>query len=306
MSKSVKDFKPLLEKVPCDFCGGTQFIPFSEKMRHGINLDTVLCAACGLVFTNQRPTKQSLNEFYDQYYHLFHQRKGIDEKYVAKSKKMAARRFDVAKQVLDADQVKLLEIGSGAGEFLIKCRAESSWNITGIELGTESYKWCKSLDLPVENVGIEDYRPGVKFSCIVSFHVLEHVPSPQVFLNRCFDLLEESGVLYLEVPNVNRPGGFYENFLQLPHLFNFSAITLMNYMEQAGFKVVFLDDAIGGLTVIGRKQTERRAIASGSFIRMDIHKYLKQLKRKNQLYKLAARIPAVSYLGKIRSLLLSF
>src|SRR6476646_8722362 len=47
-----------LEHVACDFCAGTEFHPFWDRMRHALNLPTVFCKNCGLCMTNPRPTAE--------------------------------------------------------------------------------------------------------------------------------------------------------------------------------------------------------------------------------------------------------
>jgi len=48
-----------------------------------------------------------------------------------------------------------------------------------------------------------------KFSAIVSFETLEHLPNPEAFLKQCYFLLEEGGMLILSTPNalVTSPDG---------------------------------------------------------------------------------------------------
>ena len=91
----------MTQDVACDFCGSAEFVFFYDKMRNGINLKTVLCKCCALAQTNPQPTAESLATFYGRFYHLFHQRVGVDSSYVAKSKRMADRRFQLVTRFLD-------------------------------------------------------------------------------------------------------------------------------------------------------------------------------------------------------------
>lgn len=297
---SIKEFVPQTLAVPCDFCKSSQMLLFERKMRHGLNLETKICANCLLVQTNPQPTPACLNDFYSNYYHQFHKRTGVDDGYIRKSKKMAGRRFELITEFIKRDYNTIaLEIGTGAGQFMLEVKQKSSWSIEGIEPGTESYQWCKSLGLSVTHVGIEEYRPTQKFNLITSFHVLEHVISPQKFLSSCSAMMEEGGVLYLEVPNFNSPGFAYNQFLQFPHLYNFTLHTLTNYLQDASFQLIYVEEAVSNLTVIAKKISGYKGIP----IRIGKARYLNKLKWKKKIYRYAAYIPQWPFIGKIRSLI---
>ena len=137
----------------------------ADKMRHGINLKTVLCKRLRLVQTNPQPTAESLATFYRRFYHLFHQRAGVDEAYVAKSKRMAERRFQlVARFLTPSAETTLLEVGAGAGEFLARCQERSAWETLGVEPGAESYEWCARRGLNVVHEAFEDFASAARFS----------------------------------------------------------------------------------------------------------------------------------------------
>src|SRR5258708_4406865 len=96
-----------LESVPCDFCGGTQFHPFWDKMRHGLNLNTVFCKQCGLCMTNPRPTAEANNLFYSQLYNQFHKREtplAVDGPYVVRSRRLALPRVKCLSHLISPDE----------------------------------------------------------------------------------------------------------------------------------------------------------------------------------------------------------
>lgn len=296
---TIKEFIPEVLNVTCDFCGGYNMVLFSNKMRHDLNLDTRICLTCLLVQTNPQPSLASLHQFYDKFYHLFHKRIGIDSSYLSKSKKMARRRFELIKQFVKTEQsIKVLEVGPGAGQFMVAVKDNTKWAIEGIELGTESFEWCKSQGLNVENVPIEDFETDTKFDLISSFHVLEHVTSPKSFLQKCSAVLSDEGILYLEVPNFNTPGHPYEEFLQFPHLFNFTRETLTNYLQQQGFAPVYVDESIFNLTIISRKNPVKYYI-----VHSNIEKYLKRAFWKKRIYAINSRIPSILFFRKIKALI---
>jgi SAM-dependent methyltransferase len=305
---SIREFVPVTQDIPCDFCGAADFVFFGDKMRYGINLKTVLCKRCGLAQTNPQPTAGSLADFYGRFYHLFHQRVGVDQAYLARSKRMADRRFQLVTRFLDpADQASVLEVGPGAGGFLTKCQESSAWKTLGVEPGTESYEWCAGRGLNVVHEGFEEFESPERFSSIVAFHVMDHLRSPRAFLEKCHALVADDGLLYLEVVNFERPCVPRTQFLQFPLLYQLTPISLTNYLQQAGFRPIYVDEtisdeAVGSLTIVSRRSAERR---SNDFIRIDLDKHLNNLNRKDRIYRLAEWVPRFSIFGRIRSVLKS-
>jgi hypothetical protein len=59
------------ETVPCLLCAGLDHKVVGTRDRYGHRLRTVLCRACGLVFTNPMPTEAELyyRRSYRQHYH---------------------------------------------------------------------------------------------------------------------------------------------------------------------------------------------------------------------------------------------
>jgi SAM-dependent methyltransferase len=304
----IRDFVPVTQDVACDFCGGRDFVFYCDKMRHGMHLKTVLCMSCGLAQTNPQPTAESLTTFYDQFYHLFHRRVGVDQAYLAKSQRIADRRFEVITRFLDpAARASLLEVGPGAGEFLARCKENSAWELLGVEPGTQSHEWCAGRGLNVVAESIETFESPQRFALIAAFHVMDHLRSPKAFLEKCHSLLADDGLLFLEVGNFERSGLPREKFLQFPLLYQLTHISLTNYLEQAGFRQIYVDEAItdqggGTLAIVSRRSRERR---SNDFIRIDLEKHLRCLARKDRIYRWAECLPRYSIFGRLRSVLKS-
>lgn len=301
-NNSLKNLKIETHLVSCDFCGHDKYFPLYDKMRHGLNLPTVICSNCCLCYTNPQPTPNTLSEFYSNYYHLFHGRySGVDKNYLNKSRRFAKRRFETLINVeKNIDQKKILEIGSGAGQF-IKKLAEVGVDAVGIEPGKQSFNYCKSEKINILNVSIEEFNPKEKFDIISSFHVIEHVKSPKSFLKRCYDLLNMNGLIYLEVPNLYKPIGPYSDFFQFPHLFSFSYITLTNYYRSTGFEPIFIKDELHNLTIICRKMSP----TSNNFcIKIDPHHLRERIKFVEKIRRLAHSIPKLPYLRKLKAILI--
>lgn len=298
-----------LEPVPCDFCGSTEFWPFWTKMRHGLNLPTVVCKTCGLCMTNPRPTLAATDLFYDKLYHRFHKAEypiTDNSEYVTRSARLAAPRLKTLKQFLPPEApLSVFEIGAGVGQFQLAVSGETPWHVSGIEPGGESFVYCKERGLDVARKYVEEVSGERLHDAIVSFHVLEHVPSPRKFLAIARGLLKPDGILYLEVPNLSRPGGpSLGEFFQFPHLYSFTATTLRNYLVAGGFAPVFVAERNYSLTMIAKlAEQPPGGVERRDFEHYDIENFMQRMRMLERVHRLASWLPNVSVLGKIRSTL---
>jgi len=300
-----------LENVPCDFCGGTEFVPFWSKMRHGLDLETVFCASCSLCQTNPRPTPDANRLFYQRLYMSFHgNSSNLDSEYVTRSERIAAPRVDLLARVIGKDQpLTVFEVGAGAGQFQRLARERTSWCVSGIEPGKEQAGLCRRLGLDVENRFLEEVPSDAgPYDVVVSFHVFEHFLSPADFLRRVNRLLKPGGLLYLEVPNLASPGGPFTAFLQFPHLYSFTAITLRNYLTAiGGFRPVYTSEGRSDLAMMSRKVTEARADhpKAGEFEGYDLERFRRRMKVLERVFTLASYVPRLPVLEKVRATLFS-
>lgn len=98
---------------------------------------------------------------------------------------------------------KILEIGSGKGNF-VKKLMEENFNILGIELNKMEAEKCRKEHLNVRQVLIEELDPAVEsFDVICSFQVFEHIPNLDSILKQSVRLLTPQGKLIFSVPNMD-------------------------------------------------------------------------------------------------------
>lgn len=131
---------------------------------------------------------------------------------------------------------KLLDIGSGNGAVL---RAMGpfleDWKMFGYDI-TDRYQTS------VESIhGVAGFFVGelnqisLSFDIITLAHVLEHVPNPLAFLSTVLTLLNEGGLLIIQVPDSET------NFFDLvvaDHCSHFTTFTLCELVKKTGMEVV--------------------------------------------------------------------
>jgi 2-polyprenyl-3-methyl-5-hydroxy-6-metoxy-1,4-benzoquinol methylase len=136
---------------------------------------------------------------------------------------------------------KLLDIGSGTGQFIYKMK-NLGWDAYGIEpYNKRAAFYAQKKNLSVLNQPFEDTKfPDNYFNVIVINHVIEHLPNPIVVLHECYRILKPGGELILNTPNSNSLVHkiFGENYYHLDpprHLYLFSIKALEKIFRSTGF-----------------------------------------------------------------------
>ncbi|MDR2593210.1 MAG: class I SAM-dependent methyltransferase [Fibromonadaceae bacterium] len=93
---------------------------------------------------------------------------------------------------------KILEIGSNIG-FTLNIAKNNGYNVTGCELNDKCREISKLLwDIPVEK---DFFEIKEKYDVIIMCDVLEHLPDPSAALKKIHSLLNDKGLLFIQLPN---------------------------------------------------------------------------------------------------------
>ena len=262
------------ETVSCDFCGSNDYEKLFDAGVLYSNLpgsfSVVKCRECNLVFTNPRPTRDSMSFFYlegvgylknykpkkrkdfsfkvyrlvlrEYFGYFYKERKSIFLKIslfpIFFLKYTFLKTEGITKFV---ENGKLLDIGCSSGAFLLEMR-ELGWKAKGIEPSEKVAEHAKKkFNLDVECCGIDSYQTDEKFDVITMKMVLEHVYSPTRVLKKVRSMLKNDGILVVMIPDFSGIEswiyGKHAYTLQVPnHLFHFTPKTINKYLRKAGFK----------------------------------------------------------------------
>lgn len=229
----------------CLFCGGGRFEAVSEKDRHGAALVTVLCLGCGMLRNDPVPSAEDLSTFYRTVYR---------ERYKGAAR---PRRRQVWRNlerlqshfVTYADIYKRkgdwLDLGSGSGEFTYLSNRIGA-RMTAVEPHRGYAAYCReTLGLTVQNVTLEECQfAGPTFDLIRLSHVLEHMRDPVSALRQLAGWLRPGGVLYIEVPDIERDAQhkMRGRMFHFGHIHNFNPVLLRHTAGLAG--LVELPDTV--------------------------------------------------------------
>ena len=140
------------------------------------------------------------------------------------------------------DTGNLLEVGAGFGTFCEEIKRIGFFqHVIAVEPTPELAETCRRrglevIEKPIEKVHLQTDKVDV----VVSFEVIEHLFSPQDFLNSCASVVRPGGLLVITCPNVN---GFdiivlkaLSDSVDVEHLNYFHPKSLAHLVEECGFE----------------------------------------------------------------------
>ena len=198
-------------KRACPVCGSEeQDLIFGQRFERftsgsiGDGYDVVACGACGACFASRLPSRARFDEYY-----------GAASKYDlgATDGQLCAHdaaRFEslaewVSAHVTDRAQ-PVLDVGTATGGFLKTLREQGFSSLRGVDPSPQAVRLAREeRGLDVKVGGIDEARTwGSRFHLICFCAVLEHVLDPGATIRAAADLLDEDGMILIEVPDATR------------------------------------------------------------------------------------------------------
>ncbi len=236
-----------MEYVRCNLCDSNDYIPLERETKIVSlkpPLTLVKCKNCDLIYLNPRPPEEEIRDIYktSNYFSQY----GVTVDNYSLADYVKKRLIQLEKSKLPSRRI--LEVGCGTGHFLNYAH-NRGWDTYGVDISPWVGKHIKDeLNLRIFIGELEDAKFQSNFFDVVHMsHVLEHLRNPSVTLRELSRVLKKEGILIIEVPNefyylrykIRLLTGhpiFYE--IPSPHLFFFSAITLKQIIQKAGFRIV--------------------------------------------------------------------
>lgn len=192
----------------CNLCGCEDAVTVAETDRRLKTLKSVACTQCGLIRTDPMPTPDELSEYYATSYRADYQlafKGGPPRHHLVRSAREAAFRAELLADKL-VPGARLLDFGSGSGEFLAAAQARGC-EVIGVEPGRDYAAHArKAHGVSVIEEADADAFPAGCFDVITTHHVLEHLRDPADVMERLSRWLAPGGVLYAAVPNMAATG----------------------------------------------------------------------------------------------------
>jgi SAM-dependent methyltransferase len=190
------------ESVPCPFCGSAECSIY-ERFGSDLQFTYVLCRHCSLVYESPRPRYDQ--DFIDAAYASYYQfSENIELEHDTKIQHSAVNMFEEeVKNLLQYDKrrTNVLDIGSAMGTFLFAAKPYYKKAI-GLDVSEQMARFAeKSTGATIYLQQFNDFNYPEKFSLIHMSHVIEHIPNPVEWLRKAATMLEDDGILVINVPN---------------------------------------------------------------------------------------------------------
>lgn len=214
-------------------------------------IEVFRCRRCGLVFVANELTDEELETAYGsldstQYY------SEIARENHEKMRTAAANILKFA----DGD-ARVIDIGTGDGEFLRVLRESGFTSVSGHEIAGADLSGVKAIaDDLYEDF---DYSsiPDDAFDVVTMLDVVEHVRDPKYLLSQCRRILRPGGHIYFHTPVVTRTDRAMHRLAKLPptrrisqlwqsgrtsvfHLQNYTRVAISKLLKETGFRLVDL------------------------------------------------------------------
>jgi 2-polyprenyl-3-methyl-5-hydroxy-6-metoxy-1,4-benzoquinol methylase len=223
--------------MTCLLCGSEHHEEFAQVESFGFPLVYYQCDECGLIFQSAEDNQAKDPRFYAETYRQIYQSSvepTSKDLWIQEHRALSLVSILQAVKV-DAPQ-RILDIGASTGVLLDAFQRAFGGEVVGVEPGDAYRAYAQKRGLlmfaDIEEL-VKTHPP--RFDLVSMIHVLEHLPDPVDMLRLIRkDLLQENGILLLEVPN------FYaHDSYELAHLTCFTPNTLQQVLRRAGFHVFF-------------------------------------------------------------------
>lgn len=280
-----ESLKYIEEDRNCDICGSdnykhirttpdmteTRVIREGEKRFHTTD---VMCMNCGLIYKKPCMTRESIVEFYkDEYIKLFSPRlnMGIPKTEILSMVTDTILFMEwINKNNIPIEGKRILNVGAGVGVLSYFLRNYGA-NIYSIEPGPRSREVGEKLFcLKYIDSYFENYSPSEKYDIIIFQNSLEHFYSGKECMNHAREMINDDGIVIIEVPDVYMP---YPNisidgWLSSAHVFHYSKDSIINLCNISGFtaKTISYDGDKSKMLILAEKCPVINNIASDNNI----------------------------------------
>jgi 2-polyprenyl-3-methyl-5-hydroxy-6-metoxy-1,4-benzoquinol methylase len=219
----------------CPLCQSDQSTLFDERTFREHSVANRVCAYCGLVYQSPRMTAAEADAFYAaEYRQLYQGGESPNTKDLAVQRARAEALVNFTQRHA-VNLERVLDIGASSGLLLRAMQNKFGCTVTGVEPGNAYREYAAQSG--VRMVAALDDLKGEQFDLISMSHVLEHLPDPVGYLTHLrITFMRPASCLLIEVPNL-----YCHDSFEVAHLSSFSATTLKQTLEKAGFGIVQLE-----------------------------------------------------------------
>jgi 2-polyprenyl-3-methyl-5-hydroxy-6-metoxy-1,4-benzoquinol methylase len=229
----------------CQHSGASQYLVCTDYTVSHEPFTIVSCNACGFRYTNPRPAPASIGRFYESEAYVSHTdtREGLVHRlYHAVKSITLAQKLRLVSRLVGKQKKTVLDWGCGTGDFVGLC-SQNGWDAMGMEPDEKARRRAaEKSHATIYGNGEEVLNQSLVFEVITLWHVLEHVHSLADHFAVFSNLLSDSGILILALPNSNSHdaehyGPFWAAYDVPRHLYHFRPSDVTKMALSHGFVV---------------------------------------------------------------------
>ena len=234
------------ELQECPACSGTLFAPYltcQDQLVSQKNFTIQRCTSCQLLFTNPRPTADTIGTYYKSDTYISHDdtRKGLIDTVYRTVRSYALSQKEGWINSLNGGVGELLDYGCGTGAFIEECQ-KKGWRITGYEPDDDARQLAskRTNQKIVKEAG--DLQALTNLDVVTLWHVLEHVANLNETISMLANSLRKGGHMVIAVPNplskdAAQYGSNWAAYDVPRHLYHFAPDVLTTLIETHGLKL---------------------------------------------------------------------
>lgn len=201
-----------------------------------------------LLETFPRPEKEKLGDYYKSENYISHtdsRRNFFEKLYQSVKNKTLSDKIRLINKNHSPSSVKIkvLDIGCGTGDFLAAIKKNTVWETVGVEPNQQAADLARNKNVKVFE-HVEKLREQ-EFDVITLWHVLEHVPNLEYYIQQVQQLLKNNGLLIVAVPNyksydAKHYGTKWAAYDVPRHIWHFSKKAIKRIFETYDFKLIHI------------------------------------------------------------------
>lgn len=155
-------------------------------------------------------------------------------------------RKNYKKHLPDDKHARILDIGCGAGQFLLFLREEGYTNFIGVDIGKGQIDFCKRYItqnvLEISDVSLYLKENREQFDLITMFNVIEHFPKNEIIeiLKLASNALKRQGRLIVKTINMSCLSACFNRYIDFTHEIAFTERGLADILKVVGFSDITL------------------------------------------------------------------
>jgi SAM-dependent methyltransferase len=202
--------------------------------------DVVVCSRCGLAYADNIPAQEEFNTYYAlmSKYEFDYNAGVVAQDYIAQYTKIV----DFISPHIKSPDARILDIGCSTGALLSVFKSRGYRNLLGLDPSSSCVEVATRLyGVPAVAGDISGFRGEGTYDLIILSAVLEHLVDFEYSMKKIQSLLSDNGLLFIEVPDVER----FQDFVSAPfqqfsveHINYFSRFSISNLLSAYSFNAL--------------------------------------------------------------------